>query len=286
MDKIISKLTVKDYSNCAIIYARCSTAKQNQDANQSLHTQVGICNAYAAANNLTIVETIQEVARGHNIKKQSYHSITDKYSYTNIIIADASRLSREVGDGSQFLKKCDEAHITIHSVRENIITDSTQDKRKLINSIFDASVESATIGKRISSAIRIRKQLGSHYGKAPYGYKIFNHIDKKSGIKLRKLIEDPKEQLTIQFINKLYYGCNVIDLYKNFKKIKPNTNFKLLDINGVEFIIVYYGQIIIKDIVALLNDNMIEMREDKWKYSDVSTIVRKNLHYHHNYETN
>lgn len=276
INNIVSKLTIKDLSNCAVVYARCSTAKQNQDMHQSLQTQLGICIAYANLNNFKIIDTIQEVVRGHSFDKQSYRTITDKYSNTNIIIADASRLSRNIGDANRFMIDCENNNITIHSVREDIITNSTQDKRRLINSVFDASIESRTIAQRVRSAFRIRKQMGSHFGNAPYGYKIFNHIDKQSGIRLRKLIEDPKEQLIIQFINKLYYGGTSSDIYRIFKKIKPNTYFILETIKGEELTTVSYGNINIRDIVILLNENMIEQRDEIWTYSDVSSIVRKN----------
>ncbi len=96
---------IVDLSKCAIIYARCSTLQQNQDMNQSLQTQIGICQDYATTHNLTISNIISEVVPGHNSKKQSYNSVL-KYHNTNVIIADTSRLSRNIGDGNIFIKKC------------------------------------------------------------------------------------------------------------------------------------------------------------------------------------
>lgn len=281
INNLLSKLKVVDTTSQAIIYARCSTAKQNEDNHQSLQTQIGMCIAYADINNLTIVDTIQEVVRGHNSDKQSYLSITEKYRNTNIIIADASRLSRNINNANDFLTACENSNIIIHSVRDDITTHSNQEKKKFINCVFDASIESKTIGKRVSSAFKIRKQLGGHFGKAPYGYTKYNHVDKKSGIKLRKLKEEPKEQLAIQLICKLFYGGTALDIYKIVKKINPTIDFKLhwANYNDGDFIVVYYGNLIIKDIVILLNNNLIDRRNEMWRYRDVSEIVRK---YHHN----
>ena len=273
----LNKSNIKDLSNSAIIYARCSTPKQNQDMLQSLQTQIAICMEYAKANNLIIIETISEVARGHG-KKQTYNSVLDK-SNTNLIIADASRLSRNISDGNIFVTKCEKKNILIHSVRDDIITNSNQERKKLFNCIYDASIESSVISKRISSAFKIRRQLGSHFGNPPYGYKIFKHVDKKSGIKLRKLLEDSTEQTIIKFITKLYYGGNIKDIYNTFRKIKPTLDFKLTDLKNNEFEFVEYGNIIKKDIKILLDEYEITYRGEPWKTSDISKIINKNKHF-------
>jgi len=272
----LNKSSINDLSQSAIIYARCSTPMQNQDMNQSLQTQIGICMEYANSNNLTISDIISEVVRGHSGNKQSYNSVLDK-SNTNLIIADASRLTRNISDGNTFVKKCEENNILIHSVRDNIITNSNQERKKLFNCIFDASIESSIISKRVASAFKIRRQLGSHFGNPPYGYKIFKHIDKKSGIKLRKLIEDSNEQNIIKFITKLYYGCSIKDLYNTFHKIKSKS-FKLMDIKNNEFEVVEYGNIIKKDIKVLLEENEITYRGEPWKTINLSKIINKNKH--------
>ena len=268
------KSNIKDLSKCATIYTRCSTAKQNQDANQSLQTQVAICMEYANANNITISNIISEVMRAHNGKKQSYNSIL-KYHNTNIIIADASRLSRNISDSSIFVSQCEKQNILIHSVRDNIITNSHQERKKFFNCIYDAFIESSIISKRVSSAFHIRRKLGSHFGKPPYGFKIYKHVDSVTGIVLRKLIEVPCEQYIISFITKLYYGCSIADLYRTFCTIKPNVEFKLIDSNNKEFDSVKYGNIIKKDIKILLEENEITCRGAPWKTIDIYRIINK-----------
>ena len=266
------KSDIKDLSKSATIYTRCSTAKQNQNSNQSLQTQVAICIEYAHTNNMTITNIISEVIPGHNSKKQSYNSVLKNYN-THFIIADASRLSRNISDSNIFVSQCEKQNILIHSVRDNIITNSHQERKKFFNCIYDGFIESSIIGKRVSSALNIRRRLGSYFGKPPYGFKIYKHIDIKTGIVLRKLTEDPYEQNIIEFITKLYYGCSMTDLYKTFRAIKPYVEFKLLDSKNNEFDSVKYGNIIKKDIKILLEENDITYRGDSWKTINIFRII-------------
>ena len=277
MDSITSMLqhtNINNLSNKAIIYARCSTKKQNEDMNQSLDTQIGICIDYCNRNNMEIHDIVKEVVSGHDYMKQSYYSILDRVSNTNIIIADPSRLSRNVGAADVFIKKCNELNILIHSVRDSIISDSHINCKKLLNLVYDAFIESSTISKRVSSALKIRKQMGSHLGKPPYGYTIEHVKDVNTGMKLRKLKENKKEQSIIQLMNLLYYGCNIQTLMKHclYKKI-----INCEEINQFDGVI-YYGNLWTCDIAKILNKHMIEGRHSNWTSLTVMKIVKKNIY--------
>jgi len=277
IDKIANMMqhtNIVDLSNKAIIYARCSTKKQNEDMNQSLETQVSICIDYCKRNNMKVHEIVKEVVSGHDYKKQSYYNILDRVSNTNIIIADPSRLSRNVGSADTFINKCNKMNITIHSVRDNIISDSHVNCKKILNLVYDAFVESSIISKRVSTAMKIRKQMGSHIGKPPYGYDIEHIKDKTTGMKLRKLKGNKIEQSIIQLINFLYYGCNISTLkkhclYKNIMNCKYIQQFDT---------IIYYGNLWACDIVKILNSCMIEGRQPKWTTHNITKIVKKNIY--------
>ena len=283
LPNLISRLRMSELTSNAIIYVRCSTPKQNQDAHQSLQSQIALCIKYCKDNKLTVIDTIQEVVSGHNSKKQSYQSILDNNSNINLIIADASRLSRNVPSAYNFVINCSKKNILIHSVRDNIITNSHQEYKKFINIVFDASIESSIISKRISSSLKIRRQLGSHIGKIPYGYTSISMIDNKSGMRLRKLIENTKEQNIIDFINRLYYGSKIPALYKLYKKITSKDDFRLYENNGIEFNEVYYGNLRIKDIKHLLDLHSITKNGDNFTLCNIRAMVNKNTHYKHNY---
>ena len=106
---LFNQLNIIENRNKAIIYTRCSTKKQNEDNNMSLETQV--CNDYCIRNNMIVGEVIREVVGGHNIMKQfkmkqSLITMLDSYTNMNIIIADPSRLSRNVSNADMFLHLC------------------------------------------------------------------------------------------------------------------------------------------------------------------------------------
>jgi DNA invertase Pin-like site-specific DNA recombinase len=282
LPNMIKRLNVSELTSNAIIYVRCSTPQQNQDDQQSLQSQLAICQEYCENNDLIIIDTIQEIVSGHNATKQSYKSI-EKHSNIHMIIADGSRLSRNVSDAYTFVINCSKKNILIHSVRDNIVTKSHQDYKSLINIVFDASIESSIISKRICSSLKIRRKLGSYIGKIPYGYKCIHTIDRKSGIKLRKLVEDTMQQNIIDFINRLYYGSKIPILYKLYNKITSKNNFKLYENNGIEFNEVYYGNLRIDDIQHILSLYSITKNNIEFTKLNISSIVNKNKHYKHNY---
>ena len=277
MDNVINMLqhtNIHDLSNKAIIYARCSTKKQNEDMNQSLETQVSICMDYCKKNKLEVYHIVREVVGGHNHLKQSYNNILEHASNTNIIIADPSRLSRNVGSADNFIKKCNELHITIHSVRDQIISDSHNNCKKILNLVYDAFTESTIISKRVSSAMKIRKQMGSHLGKPTYGYKIEHVIDNKTGMKLRKLKENNEEQQVIKLINLLYGGCSpsVLSKHPLYKKIMKDDH--IFDFDGYK---IYYGNLWPSDIKDILNRCNVKGRKTKWTSLDIMRIVKKHV---------
>jgi DNA invertase Pin-like site-specific DNA recombinase len=271
----INRTQLNDPTKCALIYVRCSTPKQNTDHHQSLSTQEGICRQYASRLNLNCIKVIRDIIPGHDGNLQSYKQILESYSNTHLIIADPSRLTRNVSDANNFLLECDKLNITIHFARDNYQSDSLHDKKRIINSVCDAYIESKVLSKRIKSAISLRKELGSHIGKPPYGYMIIYQIDLPTRIRLRKLEPHVYEQKVIDLIMKLYYGSSINNFYKTFRSITKNKTFKLLDSNNIEFNNIYYGNITPKDIVNILNDNSIKYREKIWNHMQISRIISK-----------
>jgi len=278
MNKLISSIQNIKLSNNilnAVLYGRCSTPSQNTDKQKSLETQIGIGRMYCTMNNFTIIEEISEVVSGHNSSKQSYLQILDRYSSINLIIADPSRLSRNVSNAQDFIVECLKKNIIIHFIRDNLILDSLHDCKRAINSIYDAFIESSIMSKRISSAIRIRRQLGSHIGKIPFGYTAEHTIDKKTGIRIRKIKENNKEQIIIKIICSMFYGTKngMASFYKMLHSISKNTTLNF--VSGETFSTIYYGNINLESIMHFLNENNILNRDEYWKKSSLSFIVRK-----------
>jgi DNA invertase Pin-like site-specific DNA recombinase len=273
LSSLITRTQLNDPLKQAIIYTRCSTSKQNTDHNQSLDTQEGICRVYASRLNLSVVKVIKDIIPGHNAALQSYNQILDLYSNTHIIIADPSRLSRNVSDANTFLQECTRLNITLHFARDNYQSDSLHDQKRIINSVCDAYIESKVLSKRIKSAISFRKELGSHIGTVPYGYTISYQIDQATRIRLRKLQPHSYEQKIIELIMQLYYGCNIKNFYKVFRIITKNKTFKLLDSNNEEFTDIYYGNIGPQPIANFLNEHSIKYKNKIWNSQIVARII-------------
>jgi len=265
--------TIKD---SAVIYARCSTMKQNNEAGTSIHTQIAECMMYCNNNNYEILEVITEVISGHNSAKQSYNKVLEKYNNINFIVCDPSRLSRSACAANVFLDQCNKQKIVVHSVRDNLICNSLNNNKQFINLVFDAMIESNTISKRITNSINIRRQLGSYIGSTiPFGYKITKTMDKKTGLKLRKLVETSDEMDIIKLITSMYYGCKSSTFYKNLYKVDRNSTYKLEDMNQSPIDTLYYGNAQPKNIADVLNECNISCRDKNWNSNSIRKIVRK-----------
>ena len=275
MNNITSMFSSSAIKETAVIYARCSTLSQNQDKGTSLHTQTAECMNYCKQHNFEILEVISEVVSGHNGNKQTYNTILEKYKNTNVIISDPSRLSRNIVDATKFLDNCNKNKNKVHSVRDNIVCDSPYNSKLFTNLIYDAMIESNTISKRIRSSINIRRKMGSHIGMAPYGYNIKHVIDLNTGMKMRKLVENPNEMKIIKLINLMYYGSTSKQFYTALYNVDSDCTYKLEDNNGFPIDIIYYGNVWPFNIAAVLNECNIDYRDKKWNSNLIKNIVRR-----------
>ena len=275
-----------NYPKNAIIYTRCSTKKQDLDNLQSLSNQVALCIEYCMENNLNTIQVIKEIHNGHDMSKLQINSIPDTHSNINIIIADPSRMSRNVSDANNFIIQCQKNNIKLHFVRDNLVTDTNVEYKKVINLVCDAFCESQTISKRLKTTFDMKKRYGSHIGSATYGFEIKEKIDPKINLKIRKLVPNKSEQDIIEIINRLYFGSDIKDFYKIFKKVSQNKKFVLKDTNDNVFDAIYYGNITYNDIADLLNENNILKRNISWTPKTISNILSKtddfNIKYYDN----
>jgi len=104
IDDCDHKITLND--NSAIIYARCSSKKQDSDHHQSLLCQVSKCLDYCTNMKLNVKYIIKDIKPGHELHKLSVFNILNQYENCNIIIMDPSRLSRSVSQANDFIIKC------------------------------------------------------------------------------------------------------------------------------------------------------------------------------------
>ena len=216
ISNLITESKISDSSNQAIIFARCSTKKQNEDNLHGFLTQINICDEYAKKNNLEVINILKDTCPGHNIDKLSINEVLKNKENTNIIVADPSRLSRNISDGTNFIERCLEKKIIIHSARHEISTLTTHEKKQFISHLIDANSESKIFSLRIKSTMNIKKKNGSHIGRIPYGKKTVKLITKK--IPIIKLIDNINEKEIIELIIMLYFGSELTEFYNLIRK--------------------------------------------------------------------
>jgi len=260
----------------AIIYARCSTPSQNTDSNQSLQTQICMCIDYCNQNNLSILNIYKDIHHGHDISKLKIYSILDENSDCNIIITDPSRLSRNISNTMDFITKCNKKNIRLHFVRDDLISDSNQDIKKIINLTCDAYIETQTLSKRLRTTFQTKKKYGSFLGRVPFGSKSYFETNQNNMVKIRKLTPDILEQDIIKLINMMYFGSNdMTEFYKIYNQLTNNLNYKLTDQSDKQFEQIYYRNFTMKTIVDFLNENNILSRNKKWTVNMLNSILNK-----------
>jgi DNA invertase Pin-like site-specific DNA recombinase len=253
----------------AIIYARVSTLKQNTDKSDSLNTQMGICKYYCKKLNYNVISTFGDILSGNDMLKLKTSEIL-KYSNIHLIIADPSRLSRNPNQANNFIKKCIEQNITIHFVRDNLkignslnAKDHVKNLKKVVSLIKSAFIETQILKKRIQSTIKIKKELGSFFGKAPFGFDIETYNDQITNIKIRKLIMNNYEQQIIKIIKKIHNNDKILlsDI-KILGLIEKKTIKAILKNKFTDF----------DEIALLLNSNNILNKNKMWTKNAIKKI--------------
>jgi len=272
----INKKRKVNQLNNAIIYARCSTPAQNNNQQQSLQTQISMCIDYCHEYDLNIIKVIKDICHGHNIDKLQISSIPDEYSDTSIVIADPSRMSRNIANTMNFIEKCNKKNIILHFVRDDLTTDSNQDIKKVINLTCDAYIETQTLSKRLRTAFETKKNNGSILGRIQFGMESYTEMNQSNQIMIRKIRPNHMEQQIIKLINMLYFGCHDMSFFYNvFQSITKNTKYILTDSNQEIFAQIYYGNFTKKTIMEFLNENFILNRNNKWTVTMVDNILNK-----------
>ena len=213
-------------SKNAIIYARCSTKKQNEDNLHSISAQRAACKHYGIQHGFNIINgddgnnDFSDIMPGHNINKISIANIINNDPRIDIIIVkDPSRISRNPEQGTKFVMDCLNAGIVIHSVSDNIDTGTNQGLKQFTSFFFDALAESQQISKRIKTTFRIKKLHGGKLGKARYGQKFVQITTEDSDLPIQHLKMNKTETRIIKLIVLLYYGGKLDEINNTLYKI-------------------------------------------------------------------
>lgn len=208
----------------AIIYARCSTKKQNEDNLHSIASQRAACKHYGIMRGFNIIngdddnDDFSDIMPGHNISKLSIAAIMINPDIDIIIVKDPSRISRNPAQGTKFVMDCLNAGIVIYSVSDNIDTSTTHELKQFTSFFFDALAESQQISKRIRTTFNMKKLNGGKLGKARYGQK-FVQVMTDSEFPIQHLKINKTETRIIRLIILLYYGGNLDEVNNTLYKV-------------------------------------------------------------------
>jgi DNA invertase Pin-like site-specific DNA recombinase len=249
----------------SIIYSRVSTYKQSNGV--SLDSQITLCNDYCKLLNFNVVDRIEEVCSSTSMSKQiKLNDIIMNNSNINLVIHEPSRLSRNIKDFTCLLDKCNEKNIILHFVQNNIVSNNSQDIKKIISKVYDAEIESKTLSNRIKQSVCYRKKMKTYLPPIPsFGYMIQN----------KKLILNKTEQDIITLINKLFWGSDTCSINKLLSDLTGNDEkiYDLYDNNVISE--VQHGNMRIIDIVFFLNNLGITFRGRNWYGNSVSKLIKE-----------
>lgn len=265
--------------NRTFILARVSSKSQVD----SLPVQIQVCTNYCNKNNISNITVVEDICSAYNsFDKLKLHTILNKHHNINLVIKDPSRLARDIVDGSEIIKICNDKNILIHVVDNDFRCDTTINNKRLLCGVYDAEIEAKTLSKRQRTHNDTKRKLGSHFGPAPFGMEVFTEL--KNNIKLRKLrelIDQHIEKKTIRLISMMYgkMNINMIEFYELFNSLHVNelklgSTYKFTDYKNKEYTAVdlkkgfHYNSII-----NILNDWKILNRGKEWSTNTLKNVI-------------
>ena len=181
--------------NKAVIYARYSSDSQTE---QSIEGQIRVCNEYAKANNILIVDTyIDRAMTGKNDKRPDFQRMLEdskKKQWDYVLVYKLDRFSRIFYDTTICEHKLNKNGVKLLSAMEKI-PDAPEGiiykgMLQTMNQYY-----SDELSQKVKRGMRETRLKGLYQGGGlPYGYKVDG----------RKIVIDLEEAQVITLIFKLY----------------------------------------------------------------------------------
>ena len=195
----------------AVIYARYSSERQNE---QSIESQLRVCNEYAQCNGLTIIDSyIDKAMTGTNDNRPSFQrmlSDAEKSKAWEIVLVYAidrfGRNSIEIAVNKQKLKKNGKTLISAtQRTSENIDGTKNLDGILLENVYIGlAEYYSAELSQKVSRGLQENRNKGLFTGgRVPFGYRV---IDRKV------LIDENQASVILEMFNMYANGAMAKDI--------------------------------------------------------------------------
>lgn len=199
----------------AFIYARVSSAGQNTGVpgTTSLDFQISECTQFAQRNNLSVIDTYQEIGSARDVTRLTeLQSLVNKVvregTVSVVIFYDVSRFTRDLLGTMDIFRRLTDKERTVKFVSATDYHNYTTGQwtahmgghnSNFINAILRSRAESDMISQRVRSSIAIRRASGHIIGPAPFGkVKVVN--PQTGG---HKLVNSPEEQKVIKTLHNL-----------------------------------------------------------------------------------
>lgn len=250
----------------AVIYTRVST--KSQADTMSLRQQLKDCQTFARSRGWQVVKVYSETCSAFKSKQpQLQQLIHDLRAGTAVLVNSMDRFSRNMNNGTQWLK-------TIERKRCGVV--SMRNEPNPIEAIRMAEAESTMMRNRQLERAKFVRSAGGHVGAAPYGsYRTPIKNDKLDlgMFNMMKISVDPYELEAISLI-KLLTGPNATtDEVRSQIQIINGPDYDVSDVviadtNGQGF---HY-----ENIAVFLNAYNITKRGKKWSAEMVAKVDQEN----------
>lgn len=200
-----SKVSKNNTESVCYIYCRVSSKAQNNIAQGHTSLEVQREKCVEKARELGYadddIQIFEEVMSARNMDKMlEFNRMMRKIGHSDMVLFySTNRFSRNIMQALSMLHKITQKKAKYLFVTENLGSNSTAAQRLSLHTLLaSAEYESGLLGERVKSSIAKRRQMGSHIGKVPYGYR---HHRLPSG----KLILEKKdeEQKVLELIDDL-----------------------------------------------------------------------------------
>ena len=219
----------------AVIYARYSSASQTE---QSIEGQLHVCNQYAKANDLIVVDTyIDRATTGTNDNRAAFQQMLkdSEASVWEVVLVYAidrfGRNSIEVAINKQRLKSNKKVLISAtQRTSENLDGTKNLDGILLENVYIGiAEYYSAELSQKILRGLKESRRKGQFCGgKVPYGYYVKDkklHIDEEKAKIVRFIYEQYASGV---YVPKIICKLNEKGIFHNGKPFLPNAIYGIL----------------------------------------------------------
>ena len=196
----------------AVGYVRVSTDMQAADG-LSLDAQTAAIEQYYSLHGLKLHSICKDVISGAKSERPGLQAALDNLQrgVGVLIVLKFDRLSRSIKHFCELYESYFESgEKELVAIRESIRLDSSLGRALVSILLVFAQMEREATAERTREAVSHIRQLGYHYGKAPYGFKAVPATDQP---RFKVLVEDPDEQKVLSTIKAwLDAGLKVPDI--------------------------------------------------------------------------